>query len=67
MEEDGPDLLFFEHTIFFIPHKDLIGKTVVDILKDKQDLIKGGAKGIINLCISLLQVEHIIIFGSKLS
>jgi hypothetical protein len=67
VKEDGPDLLFFKHTIFFIPHKDLIRKTVVNIFKDKQDLVERGAKGIINLRIGLLQVEHIIIFGSKLS
>jgi hypothetical protein len=65
MEENGPDLFFLENTIFFVPDKNLIRKTVIDILKDENNFIKGGAESIIDFGVSLSKREDIVIFGSE--
>lgn len=61
VEENGPDFFFLEYTIFLVPDKNLIGKAVVDILKDENNFIKGGAEGIIDFGVGLLKREDIVI------
>lgn len=40
VEQNGPDLLFFEDSAFFIPDGNFICKTIIDEVKDKYNFIK---------------------------
>ena len=40
VEQNGPNLLFFEDSAFFVSDGDFICKTIIDEVKDKYDFIK---------------------------
>ena len=65
MEENGPDFFFLKYTIFLVPDKNFIRKTVVDILEDENNFIKSGAEGIINFGVGLLKREDVIVFSCE--
>ena len=65
VEENGPDFLLLKYTIFFVSDNNFICKTVIDIFKDEDNFVKGGAEGVIDFGVGFLQVEYIIVFGCE--
>lgn len=62
MKQNGPDFFFLEGSTFLISDNNLISKTVIDKIEDKDDFIEGGTECIINFGVGFLKVEDIVVF-----
>ena len=40
VEQNGPDLLFLKSSAFFISDNDLVSKTIIDEVENKDDFIE---------------------------
>lgn len=62
MEQNGPDFFFLKCSALLISDNNLIGKTVIDKVEDKGDLIESGAECIIDFGVGFLKVENVVVF-----